>query len=71
MTAPATEQAAPRVLRRAEVEQLTGLGTTSLYTLEGFPRPVNVTPRAVRWVESEVVAWMAARMAERDQGARP
>ena len=32
-----------------------------------FPRPTKLGPRAVAWVESEVDAWIDARIAERDQ----
>ncbi len=53
-----------RLLRRPEVERRTGLSRTSLYRLmrEGvFPEPIRVGPRAVRWPESEIAAWLAAR----------
>lgn len=53
-----------RLLRRPEVERRTGLSRTSLYRLmrDGvFPEPIRVGPRAVRWPESEIAAWLAAR----------
>ena len=53
-----------RLLRRREVEKITGLGRSSIYRLmqEGdFPRPVKVGPSAVRWRESEVNAWVESR----------
>jgi prophage regulatory protein len=31
-----------------------------------FPRRVQVGPNRVAWLESEVEAWVAARVAERD-----
>ena len=53
-----------RMLRRNEVELRCGLACTTIYRLMmtgGFPRPVKVGPRAVRWPESEIEAWLAAR----------
>lgn len=54
-----------RLLRRAEVLQMTGIGGTS--TLYGwmangeFPRPVKLGVRRVAWRESDVREWIAAR----------
>lgn len=53
-----------RLLRRSEVEARVGLGRTSIYRLmrQGrFPEPLKVGPKAVRWPESEIEAWLAAR----------
>ena len=55
-----------RLLRRKEVEDLTGLGTTSIYKFMkagSFPRAVRVSAGAVRWRLSEVNAWIASRTA--------
>ena len=52
-----------RLLRRREVEVRTGLSRTTIYRLmreESFPAPIRVGPRAVRWPESEINAWMAS-----------
>jgi prophage regulatory protein len=35
-----------------------------------FPRRVQVGPNRVAWVEAEVEAWVAARVAERDAVVR-
>ena len=54
-----------RFLRISEVEALTGLSRTTIYdwSAQGrFPRPVRLSERAVRWIESEVVEWMAERI---------
>ena len=53
-----------RLMRRQEVEKITGLGRSSIYRLMqkgDFPRPVRVGPAAVRWMESEVTAWVESR----------
>ena len=53
-----------RLLTRGEVEQRVGLSTSAIYKQmrDGrFPAPIRVGVRAVRWSESEVEAWIAAR----------
>ena len=53
-----------KLLHRRDVETRTGLARTSIYRLmrEGnFPEPVKVGPKAVRWPESEIEAWIADR----------
>ena len=53
-----------RLLRRREVEEITGLSRSSIYRLmqEGeFPRPVKVGPAAVRWRASDIAAWVESR----------
>lgn len=52
---------ADRILRRKEVLRVTGLGNTVLWELEragAFPRRRQLSPRAVGWLESEVVNWI-------------
>jgi prophage regulatory protein len=58
------------ILRRREVEAATGVRTSRLYELVAaglFPRPINLSGRAVGWVASEVAAWVAERVQERDR----
>jgi prophage regulatory protein len=59
-----------RLLTRAEVEARVGLKRSAIYErmdTSAFPKPVRVGA-GVRWVESEIAAWIAARIAERDMG---
>lgn len=54
-----------RLLRRREVEAITGLGTSSIYKLMRsglFPRSRRVpgAPGVVAWLASEVDAWVEA-----------
>ena len=63
-------------MRRRDVEQRTGLSCSSIYELMQhqdpvvrFPRPIKIGPSRVRWVESEVLAWMARQMAKRGAAA--
>jgi prophage regulatory protein len=53
-----------RLLRRKEVERYCQIGRSTIYRLmrEGlFPVPIRVGPRAVRWPEHELTAWLARR----------
>ena len=58
-----------RFMRQKEVVSEAGLPAPTLYDLmkaDLFPKPVRIGPRGVAWLESEVKAWKAARVAERD-----
>ena len=58
-----------RILRRSEVEQTTGLPRATIYDkiAKGmFPRPIKLGERSVGWLETEIIAWQQARVAERD-----
>lgn len=65
---------ASRVLRMPEVENRVGLKRSTLYdriAKGAFPRSVPLGPpgsrhSAVGWLESELIAWLAQRCAERD-----
>ena len=55
--------------RRAMVEQVTGLGRSSIYQKMAnstFPIAVSLGGKAVAWVKSEVLNWVDSRIAERD-----
>jgi prophage regulatory protein len=59
-----------RILRRAEVEQTTGLPRAAIYDKIArgkFPRPIKLGKRSVGWLETEIVAWQTALIAERDR----
>jgi prophage regulatory protein len=52
-------------LRLPRVKALTGLSKSSLYDLiraKSFPAPVQLGPRTVAWVSSEVRQWAAERI---------
>ena len=55
---------ADRLLRRVDVETLTGLKKTAIWSrikAGTFPASVEIGPGVVRWRASEVQAWIAAR----------
>jgi prophage regulatory protein len=57
------------IIRRHEVEARTGLARSTIYDRikKGtFPAPVSLGYKAVGWIESEIEAFLSARIAERD-----
>ena len=53
------------ILRRKQVQARTGLSRSTIYLYikaEQFPKPVALGPRAVGWIEAEVVEWIANRL---------
>ena len=61
-----------KFLRRAAVEQATGLPRSTLYELVAqgkFPKPVPLGERSVAWLESEILTWQRCRIAARDGGS--
>lgn len=62
------EHVSSRILREPERKKKTGVCTTVWYELQAAgvaPLPVRLGPRCVGWLESELDAWIAARVAER------
>ena len=61
-----------RLLRRREVEELTGLSRASIYRLMRsgrFPLPVRVSATAVRWKASDITIRIESRpVAESELG---
>ena len=61
-----------RLLRRPEVEELTGLARATLYqkmAMGHFPRPVKLGARAVAWPLSVITEWIESRKRECDSRA--
>lgn len=62
------------VLRRKQVEKRTGLSRSSIYSRfrpnpkrpgdydPTFPKPVQLGAKSVGWVESEIEAWLSAKI---------
>lgn len=58
-----------KLIKRPLVEEMTGKSTTVLYrdmAAGTFPKPLKIGSRAVAWRESEIRAWLDARIAARD-----
>jgi len=58
-----------KFLRLKSVMAATGLSRATIYRyMVGgmFPRAVPLGERSVAWLESEILEWMSARVAERD-----
>ena len=61
------------ILRRREVEARTGLGCSTIYDAikaGKFPAPIQLGPKSVGWVESEINAWLFARITSRDNACK-
>jgi prophage regulatory protein len=57
-----------RFLRIADVKHATGLPVSTIYEKMAkgtFPKNFHLTPRIVAWLEDDIAAWQAARLAER------
>ena len=53
-----------QILRRPEVERVTGLSKPTLYRMiasGAFPRPVKLGVRSVGWRASEIERWIEGR----------
>lgn len=58
-----------RMLRMPAVIQRTGLSRSTIYALAAtgkFPRQIKISKSAAAWLASEVDAYLAERIAERD-----
>jgi prophage regulatory protein len=58
-----------KLIRIAAVKSMTGISKSHIYLLasEGdFPKPIKLGERSVAWVQEEVEAWIASRIAQRD-----
>lgn len=62
-------------LRLAEVKAITGLSKSSIYALiraHSFPAPIQLGPRTVAWVRSEIRDWATERfLTSRSAASRP
>lgn len=50
-----------KLLRRSEVEKITGLSRTSIYRMMNdneFPRPLRIGKRSVAWREVDLTEWL-------------
>lgn len=50
-----------QMLRRPDVERVTGLSRSSIYLRianGSFPKPISLGGRAVGWLESEIRSWL-------------
>jgi prophage regulatory protein len=62
-----------RFLRLAEVRRRVPYGRASIYRLIAagqFPRPYNLGARAVAWLETDIDAWIHARIEKQNAAGR-
>lgn len=56
-----------KILRRPEVEKVTGLCRSTIYAKmeDGtFPKPIKLSERSVGWLEHEVQEWLKNRISD-------
>ena len=56
------------ILRRPQVEERTGLSRSTIYLgmkKGSFPKPVQLGPRSVGWIESEISEWLNGKVESR------
>ncbi len=56
------------LIRLPQVQDIVPYSRSTIYSLIAlgqFPAPVKLGPRASAWVESEVIAWIESRIAQR------
>ena len=59
-----------RILRMLEVVSTTGLSRSTIYrrvNAGSFPGPIALGEASTGWLEHEILEWVSARIAERDQ----
>ncbi len=69
-TTSENSRAAVRIIRRRALPAVVGYSLSSVYemiTRGEFPRPIPLGRRAVGWIETDIVAWQATRIAARDK----
>ncbi len=55
---------AHKVLRRKQVEEVTGLSRSTIYARMNagtFPKAISLGPRSVGWLESDIQHWIEQR----------
>ncbi|WP_052512759.1 helix-turn-helix transcriptional regulator, partial [Limimaricola cinnabarinus] len=62
-----------KILRRAAVEEMTGLSRSTLYRMMDrgeFPRPARIGQRAVGWRRSAIEMWLVSLSPSAEQEGR-
>ena len=55
-----------RLLSIHKVQEITGRSRTAIYNDKSFPKSVKISERRIGWPESEVRAWVDAKIAQRE-----
>ena len=60
-----------KIVRRSDVESITGLSRSSIYAMmasNSFPKNIKLGERSVGWLESEIQDWLTKRIAASREG---
>ena len=63
-----------RLLTSKQIAEETGISRSTIYRLVqngSFPKPIRVGRRCVRWLESDIKAWLAERKAAGEEKHNP
>jgi prophage regulatory protein len=64
----------PRIFSITELRTEVGLSQRTIWEMVSagsFPRPIRIGPRRVGWLATEIDAWLADRIRERDEQSAP
>jgi len=67
---PFSDVVQERFIRLPEVIHLCGLSRSTVYDLisrEAFPKQISLGGKNVAWAQSEITAWMAERITDRNR----
>lgn len=56
-----------KLLTRREVEKMVSLSRSSIYSMMAkgvFPRPIRIGQRAIRFLQSDIYAWLDSKRKE-------
>ena len=62
--------ATDRLIAMPEVVERSGVSRATIYTLMSehrFPRPLQLSKRITRWLESDIDSWLQERIEERNR----
>ena len=68
----------PRMLNLKDVNQITGLGRSTIYDMmdprsarydHSFPKQVKLSAGRVAWIEAELITWLNTKIQDRDAAA--
>ncbi|WP_022850801.1 helix-turn-helix transcriptional regulator [Limisalsivibrio acetivorans] len=65
-----TEITELQIIRRKEVENMTGLSRSSIYALMktgNFPQSIKLTERTTGWLKHEIESWLMEKVEERNK----
>ncbi|MCQ1820681.1 helix-turn-helix transcriptional regulator [Escherichia coli] len=66
----ASERQVQKLIKLPRVIEITGKSRARIYDdikSDAFPKPIKIGPRAVAWIEEEIIDWIEERKQQRFQ----